>query len=373
MNVIYLERVNGLDLKMATLEKRTVLELKRLYITAARKCDLISAINTSFQDKSIFQRVPINKKNFNIISIDMGIRNFSYARLQLDKTLPLNRPPIIKEWTKFDVNNWADVSRDASYEPTRYAHISHRIINEIIFDSNYGSPDLILIERQRIRSGKSKNVLEWVFRVNMFESMLHALIYSKTQTEKLVSDTMIIPSSPLKMGKFWEPSSDGKLKNKDSKKFRLILVENWLKNYVNGPSPDIPFAISPGLIDFKELNATKSKTKWLFQTIMKNSRFNIEPKDPQAAKDVQKGDDLTDSLLHSLAWLKWEKQKMILKMEFRESVEAAMKTSEDMYESHVKEMDRILKKSEIKPEIADKPKKKPRKTKTRKSSTEKTD
>lgn len=270
------------------------------------------------------------------MAIDMGIKNFSFAKLQLDKTLPFNTPPLIKEWTKLDVNQWADVSSDASYEPSKYAELSYSVVDELIFNKDQDVPDVVLIERQRIRSAGGKNVLEWVYRVNMFESMLHATILSKRLSDPRVKDSVVVSASPQRMGLYWTPDNSDRSTNKNSKKVRLRLVEKWLTEYSKDLSSN-PFILPVDVtIENDDPKKSRSASKWIFETVMKNSRFYSGELD---SKIVEKGDDLVDSLLHGLSYVKWEKNRMILNMEMKESIDAVIETSDKMYLSHMKSLE----------------------------------
>ncbi|KAL7274036.1 hypothetical protein RUND412_003077 [Rhizina undulata] len=85
-----------------------------------------------------------------------------------------------------------------SFEPTMWAihanTLSRRLLNEY-------SPDTILIERQRYRSHGAASILEWTVRVNMFESMLHAVL--RCLLEQGVWGGSLISISPKKVYSFW--------------------------------------------------------------------------------------------------------------------------------------------------------------------------
>lgn len=276
----------------------------------------------------------------------MGIKNFSYARLQLDKTLPFNRPPLVTEWAKLNVNRYRDVANDESYEPLKYAEISHKVVEDVILNKEKGIPDVILIERQRIRSTSGKNVFEWIFRVNMLESMIHALLYSRKMTDKRLDGTTIISADPKRMGAYWSPLERGDDKKNNSKKYRLKLVEEKLKAYNHGNEKQL-FALPPNSLSLsKEAEnnrKSRSRTKWIYETVMALSDVksqNLE--EAGGLKDTKKGDDLVDSLLHGLAWYQWEKNKMILKLELRESIDDGIKFTESCFKRHFQDLQFLL-------------------------------
>lgn len=286
----------------------------------------------------------------------MGIRNFSYARLQLDKNLPFNKPPLVTKWAKFDVNEWAGVNVEHSTDPVLYSQISYKLVEEIIFNCAHDVPDIVLIERQRARSGGGANILEWVFRVNMLESMLHALIYAKRMNERIFDATAVFSTSAQKMGSFWDPThsevgSDNKKpkldyaveskKKADAKAYRLKLLEKWIVEYNNDPVPRrINFPSKPSFPILKETKR-HNISNWIYEFVSSNPDFGLTSRNINGSKinkALEKGDDLADCLLHGVTWLLWERNKMILSYEMKNSEEAAAEEANKMYSEHLKEL-----------------------------------
>jgi hypothetical protein len=351
---------------MDVLEQATVAQLKKLCFNTGiagtgNKSVLVSLIRnemgpsssakttTTTISSSPFKRIPNDGRNFHILSIDMGIRNFSVSRIKLDKTLPFNKPPVVKEWIKFDLNAWGKLNNDDGFDPISYAPICDRLVSEVLFNDQEGVPDVVLIERQRARSMGSRNVIEWVFRVNMLESMLHGFLYSKIRRSIGVTD--IISTSAKRMGNYWKIADEGdeKKKTNDAKKFRIKIVENWLRDSILSGSNQSIFKLDPERFPIREeilhkLSKVRSKSKWINQIVLGQSKFIddiYEDGDVDKSTAVQKGDDLVDSLLHSIAWYEWERNKMILSLELRDSLESALDLSDKLYESHIKRLKRI--------------------------------
>lgn len=341
---------------MESLERATVSQLKKLCYNmgisgTGKKSEIAFKIREELlkpDSNSTFTRIPNSKVNFNILSIDMGIRNFSLNIIQLDKNLPFNRPPLVKEWVKFDLNAWGSLDSKDGFEPSLYAPVCNHLVNEILLNKNKPVPDVILIERQRARSMGSSNVIEWVFRVNMLESMLHGILYSKLVG--LDTKTDIISTSAKRMGNYWKLEDDKgkKIKNNDTKKFRIQLVDHWLKESIlNNKAAEFKldldkFAINKESLD--KISKIRSKTKWINQIILGQSEFiDSIYKESNLDKNsaTQKGDDLVDSLLHSLAWYEWERNKMILHLEFRNSLAAVLELSDKLYDSHKKKLKQV--------------------------------
>ncbi len=120
-----------------------------------------------------------------ILSIDMGIKNFSYALL-LYRTEPnvaqkyLRRQRYALGAHEIEYGSYSGArslanQQDpaAEYSNRSMASAASEIINEHLLVLK---PTHILIENQRSRSAGSSAVSEWVLRVNKFEAMLFAIL-----------------------------------------------------------------------------------------------------------------------------------------------------------------------------------------------------
>lgn len=342
------------------------------------KPEVINQLTQNLTRKSPFDKVPNDGQRFNVISIDMGIRNFSYTRLELDKSLPFNTPPLVSKWAKFDVNEWAGVDGEHSTDPELYSKISYKLVEEIIFNCAYSAPDIVLIERQRARTGGSSNILEWVFRVNMLESMLHSLIYAKRMNEGLLDGTTVFSTSAQRMGSFWDPThtelSKGSKKAKpittlpktqaDTKGFRLKLVEQWLIQHEKNPANRrLSF---PGKLDLPPIEDKKrtNTSKWIYELVSTNPAFGLTSRNINGSKKdkaVEKGDDLADCLLHGFTWLEWERHKRVFNHAVSRLGEDTTEKVKKMYYEHVGELKNLADKIQSDPEKIEPKIKEPRK------------
>ncbi|KAH3663458.1 hypothetical protein WICMUC_005984 [Wickerhamomyces mucosus] len=309
------------------------------------KPELITKIKTSFNQPSPLNiNKPLNGESFNILSIDLGLKNFAYTRIQLDKNLPFNKPIIIKEWNKLDINAITNISDYKQFDPKIYSKVCYDLVENVLFNKEYDRPDIILIERQRARTLGSIEISEWVLKINMFESMLYGVLYSKLMNETPLLINNLISTNPQKMGGYFKPDIDRKLL-KDSKTLRIILVEKWLKDMLNEKIVVQPkFLFDP--IQFPQLINNKkiiNRGKWINELILGSNRIQYNSKDNKKKFDNMKGDDLCDSLLHSLAWIDWEKNKMILKMELKLDLEEGLRINDQLYTIHFAELEFLKK------------------------------
>ena len=125
----------------------------------------------------------ISKGPYNIVSIDMGIRNLAYCRLVKPQTKPAAKSanetaiaaPKITEWTRIEISKKTANSKvpeelktavKEAFDPATYSQHAYNLVTSLL----KSSPTHILIERQRFRSMGGSAVQEWTLRVNMFEA-----------------------------------------------------------------------------------------------------------------------------------------------------------------------------------------------------------
>ncbi|KAB8300973.1 hypothetical protein EYC80_002897 [Monilinia laxa] len=218
-----------------------------------------------------------NSQPLRILSIDMGIRNFSYCLLELpsssstlkskkirkvsDGVLNPESPkkkskstiPILQSWQKLSLLSQSTPSQSKPADSETETEIKdkdkdkEKIRNEftpaILSSAAYKllrhtllplSPTHILIERQRFRSMGSKHILEWTIRVNMLESMLWATL--KTLSEEKVWEGKVIEIAPKKVGSFWvEESGVGE----EDEKFKKVRTTKEVKARNKGAKIDL--------------------------------------------------------------------------------------------------------------------------------------
>ena len=279
-----------------------------------------------------------------VISVDMGIRNLAYCvvdmphnelfgQIQHGSRLPMT----VRHWSKRDLllglqdqqhrsgvlgkevrepatttrkearrSSKKDVLPKTAFTPSALSKVAYEVVTGLL----QHQPDVILIERQRFRSGGQSAVQEWTVRVNMLESMLWACLHTlhETQPAGIVDFPTVHAINPAAVANFWiagkhmnlEPHtghyqglSGGvelhhplKLpRKKIEKKDKVQIVRSWIE----GSRDDVNLCF--------EGEATQ--TADLFNSKGRGSS-------PKHALSVTKLDDLADSLLQALAWARWE-------------------------------------------------------------------
>ncbi|KAJ5051441.1 uncharacterized protein L3040_001219 [Drepanopeziza brunnea f. sp. 'multigermtubi'] len=282
-----------------------------------------------------------------ILSIDMGIRNLAYCMLDVP---PRGRGlPCIHAWHRLAVSSAPVPSPDAAaldadaalataaaaakeaFDPATLSAAAYALLRHRLLPLD---PTHILIERQRFRSMGSKHILEWTIRVNMFESILYAVLC--TLREEGVWRGEVRSIAPGKVGPFWigeegaeaeaeagdedgvRPDSGvelemkkGEERGKSKKKIRrsqnakiknkglkIDLVRSWLEG------GDV---VGLGNEQVESV-ARAYREKW---DRAPGARRGPRGREREGEK-MGKLDDLADCLLQGMAWVQWEENKRAL-------------------------------------------------------------
>ncbi|KAK0106726.1 hypothetical protein ONS96_004344 [Cadophora gregata f. sp. sojae] len=297
-------------------------------------------------------------KPLRILSIDMGIRNLAYCildvparrgllpRVETGAGVGLQRKralPSIHTWHRLAVSSpppppTAALPTDGeestekipvikeAFDPSTLSQAAYTLLRTQILPAN---PTHVLIERQRFRSMGSKHILEWTVRVNMFESMVYAVLC--TLKGEGLWDGCVRSVLPGKVGPFWvgeegdgeegegegdggevevEVEEKGNGKGKGRKKVRrsksakirnkgakIDLVRSWLE------SGDV---VQLGNEEVKEM-ARRYVEKWDRVPGGRKGAAKFE-----GEEKMGKLDDLADCLLQGMAWVEWEENKRIV-------------------------------------------------------------
>ncbi|ETS78913.1 hypothetical protein PFICI_08766 [Pestalotiopsis fici W106-1] len=265
--------------------------------------------------QALAQNKSVSASDKGILSIDMGIRNLAFAYLVAPASRARNKRSLVgvnAPVPNVDVKLWnrmvlADPQlgqeahvEEARWSPSYMADMTLDLVQNVLLGPE-NPPAYILIERQRFRSGGGSAVQEWTLRVNTFEAML----YSTLRTLKSCGrwSGQVIPISPQRVGPFWlegaahtelsKPVSSkselGKVTKAKQKKAKIDLVGNWLQDGKIVPSGQA------------QVTATSYLERWNGKRTRK-SRDETE----SVQERLQKLDDLADSLLQGLAWIKWQ-------------------------------------------------------------------
>lgn len=267
------------------------------------------------------KRKCISKDHFDIVSIDMGIRNLAYCRLkspQPSKTPESNPPaskscPVISEWARVEVSKTIskpataeDARTKEAFDPATYSQHAYDLVHTLLSSSSQ-KPTQILIERQRFRSMGGSAVQEWTLRVNMFEAMIYAVL--KTFSENNMWQGTVHPVAPAKVSKFWLGDKEGaavegkRSKSAKTKTAKVEVVRRWLKERDAGGSP---FRLEGraeemGLAYLSKGNGGKRSSGKRMEGIGHGKE--------SGGLEVGKLDDLADCMLQGMAWIKWEQNR----------------------------------------------------------------
>lgn len=275
-------------------------------------------------DISSVPKVPV--KDTRVLSIDMGIRNLAYCILDVPAKPAVNAKswhanttiggeisnagdavPSIISWHRLAVSSAPEkvdgVKVKEAFDPATLSNTAYILLRERLLRYD---PTHILIERQRFRSMGSKHILEWTIRVNMFESILYAVLCTLKAEGIWKGD--VIPVVPGRVGPFWledhEPGSAGLCKARTSKNtkthnkgLKIDLVRRWLEagNVVGLGSVEVTATVQ------------QYKDKWDRAPGAIKGR-----KKGDAQVDTGKLDDLADCLLQGMAWVSWQQNKRTL-------------------------------------------------------------
>ncbi|TGJ84250.1 hypothetical protein E0Z10_g4538 [Xylaria hypoxylon] len=303
-----------------------------------------------------------------ILSIDLGIRNMAFSLLtpispsasasrkadakskkhsSTDQSLSClgTRPPAIKlhAWQRLSLIDGAtngdedtlgvDTST-AVFAPAALAKTANAFLQEIVLQLN-PLPTHILIERQRWRSGGGSAIQEWTVRVNTLEAMLHASLQTLRDVRVWKGDVMSI--RPERVGPLFldagkldtgdtaqneaieedevdasgrksrRKKTSGRKTSAEAKKLKIDLLGRWLDqgDLIVGPSN-----VETGHM----IDAYRDALKGTKRSKSKRVAGERDTEKKHVTLD-KKLDDLTDSLLQGMAWLRWQENIALLRLE----------------------------------------------------------
>lgn len=340
-------------------------------------------------------------KKLRIVSIDMGIKNLAFCEAEVSYSSCVKGEGVkevtqawdavmeVIRWEKIDlVANARDLrgpapngtskgkaskkeialeeaDEDADpYSLSVLSETAYRLIKTTILSA---APDVILIEKQRWRSGGGSAVQQWTVRVNTLEGMLWAVLAT------LKGERMHIPKAhgethphatkayevfavdPKRVGQYWlqqeaqvagvdESKSVAKTlkskakskaqkagdegetedetsietskaptRSKAEKKAKINILRSWLSSNSTSTSnltsttttPTITFKLGPSTQRIRQALCSPTKT------VRRRKKSEEEGDMPAPAavvpeKELRKLDDVTDCFLQAAAWVSWE-------------------------------------------------------------------
>lgn len=254
----------------------------------------------------------------------MGIRNLGYCVLDVPNELLSSsttvtgkgKLPRIDSWHRIAVLSPPTIPNTvkAEFSPAKLSASAFKLLRYQLLKEK---PTHILIERQRFRSMGSKHILEWTVRVNMFESIIYAILC--TLKEEKIWSGQVVGVLPGKVGPYWvgenqeagdnvaDGSSKVHKKHRSSKTAKIInkglkidLVRSWLE------AGDV---VELGNEDVEE-RARLYMEKW---DRLPGGRKGVKRGEKAEGEGEKMGklDDLADCLLQGMAWIQWERNKRI--------------------------------------------------------------
>jgi cruciform cutting endonuclease 1 len=290
-------------------------------------------------------RLPSGKSR--ILSVDMGIRNLAYCVIDVPASLHTDRKSLrLQSWNRLDLlekmkPNLATSQLDNSDQSIESEKGESKAVANAIMKNSFTpsvmskvalqvaqdflkyKPDVVLIERQRFRSGGGSAIQEWTIRVNTLESMLWACFETmkSVQGDKPAGDfPTVYEVAPKRVSSFWTSPSEAHLPAADlltpefsppdlkvtavkakaagaGKREKIAVLRSWLEG-TGGVS--------------LELSPETKVTAAAFATGLR--RWKTKSSQSNTAEEAVLGretklDDLADCVLQGAAWVRWEENR----------------------------------------------------------------
>jgi cruciform cutting endonuclease 1 len=278
---------------------------------------------TSLRNNLTRPRITYRNGRARIISMDMGLQNFAYSVANIKKSTGTDINVEIADWkrlnllhlaaeAKHNVSEEADTGEavgvvaerresemalsKANLTKPQLASIAYRLLNEHIMPLK---PDILLIESQRHRSHGAPSVFEITFRINMFESMLWAVLETLRHENRSQRHTspIVYPVDPAKVSRYWVEKATSEKDEKSAratpsqvKRAKVNVVSSWLVDKAfatKWPNSSVNLSFSS--------DADQTRQGFIAKTI-----------DKKDTHKVGKIDDLADCLLQLGTWISWE-------------------------------------------------------------------
>lgn len=256
-----------------------------------------------------------------ILSIDVGIKNFSYCKLHYGKqtpTAPKEKPraACIDEWNHINLHDRfgplyvPQTANSASPVDSKayLAHLALSVVDSVLSCPKW-TPSVITIENQRTRSNSNSATLPNVLLNFTLEHMIYAAFAARQMSDSRLKSTVVMPMNANKMVNFWLTRfiAKSKISPAQSKLLRTNLLYGWLSAPEQAPFALPDMNLPPG---FGALSA-RAKTKAFLDALSLDSRPN-------------KVDDLVDCALYNLAFAKQLEHHQELRKALREEEDVAL-------------------------------------------------
>lgn len=286
-----------------------------------------------------------------ILSIDMGIKNLAYCVLEPDVNTD-NSTYMVVDWKRLNLlaptvpttttdlgqgvskNAVSDTEADLEtsdtssilpdqdtknlFVPSKMAPLAFQLSQTLL---KY-EPTMIVIERQRFRSGGGSAVQEWTLRVNMLEAMLWACFTSAkslSSQEKREVDFDVKEMNPTRITAFWlaQPYMSGGVD--------AIVKGDGVSNMTNMEAPNT--------IDIKK-EKIRLVSSWIDEGVIVGNEevsnvmdgfrnlFNGTNSGRRKVDSLGKKDDLADCLVQGVTAARWQRNTLALRDLLDKAVDA---------------------------------------------------
>jgi cruciform cutting endonuclease 1 len=289
--------------------------------TTGTKPILESRLSTTLQTPKLPEPTD-RRSSTRVLSLDLGLRNLAFCltdirltpttgsshragidvldwqRLVLAGPDATIRPsPIAAAQTEAGAAEAAPLDAKEDFSPARIAGLAATLVRETLLPAR---PDVVLLERQRWRSGGGAAVLEWTLRVNMLEQAIWACLECARRDEGAGRGFEVHPVVPARVAQFWCPEVDreGKGGAKLIKKLKIELLEGWCKRLGGTGAAEVG-------IEGEEMDLSFRGDGEKMRKVFLESGKRASRKEKDGDRLVKR-DDVADCLLQALAWTRWE-------------------------------------------------------------------
>jgi cruciform cutting endonuclease 1 len=281
-----------------------------------------------------------------ILSVDMGIRNLAYCVIDVPANrYATNEKLHVQSWRRLDllekmrpevaiplakpsldrVADAPDSVAQAVLKNSFTPSIMSKVALQVAQDFLAHKPDIVLIERQRFRSGGGSAIQEWTVRVNTLESMLWAC-FETLKASQVMPKSGTFPAvhevAPKRVASFWTASPEAHLPSTDlfapdfalpelkassstakaastGKKEKIAVLRSWLDG--------------SGGVSLNFSAETQKIADAFAQGIKRRKPKSDETggADPVIERET-KLDDLADCVLQGAAWVRWEENRRVI-------------------------------------------------------------
>lgn len=345
-------------------------QLKRLaFLTGVKSTGTKAELRSVLEDSLKVPRLPYPSAR--VLSVDMGVKNLAFCLLHVHQKQqtpgatfggnpgPDSVAPVhLLDWKRLDLSSpimrrtlneanhklpgagdipekdlEATQEQTNVYAPSQLSKVAYNLASELI---KY-QPDVILIERQRFRSGGAPAIQEWTVRVNMLESMLWASLETMKHGYGTVPVTFpdVVETSPSRVGSYWlaqdsdapiaaadipfqlqnanlkdETAAIVKSKRSLEKKDKIALARYWLR----ADSQDLTVSSNLHHIVAAFLPSTDTPMSYTVKKRKgKRAADAMQATEPRPVEEdlVRPGklDDLADCLVQGVTFALWEQNR----------------------------------------------------------------